>query len=212
MILHLQEPNFEAKNIELTSEERNQYRVLEFGLKRAIDIAKNNRNSKGTHRTVLEALLRLRLFCNHGLDSGNPNQTQFPSDQEGLLSLLQQGSEAMCSYCYCDILEMASPDGEDAVMITPCQGLVCRECVSQFQSSLDKKYTCPLCKCEHNFSEVNLGDQAKTNMEAPSREVYPSKILALLEDVQSYYTSDKRFVSYATKSVLVRVSAKLIGN
>lgn len=87
---------------------------------------------------VMEALLRLRLFCNNGqaeADGSSKFSVLQPSARPGeALSFLQQSGEALCAFCSVDILSIDSSPDSDSGSLTPCSRLVCDECIQQYRS------------------------------------------------------------------------------
>lgn len=73
-ILPNQEHLTEVRRPAFTSQERQQYRSLELACKRAITIGNKGHGGDKSHHKVMEALLRLRMFCNNGLGNSDPSK------------------------------------------------------------------------------------------------------------------------------------------
>jgi SWI/SNF-related matrix-associated actin-dependent regulator of chromatin subfamily A3 len=189
----------EERRPEFSTQEREEYRQLELKCRRAIDLAVSGHNTKETHQSVIEALLRLRLFCNNGSTEESDKPSSFSRDTDEALSMLQQSGEAVCKYCSCDVLSMGGSDGPELVHLTKCCRLVCGECRIQYQHDLKNaqasgKNSCPFCSDEHGVNNLlpkEMGDRTTTTA---ARKVYPSKLMALLEDVQRNPLQEKRYV------------------
>jgi len=152
--------------------------------------------------TVLQSLLKLRLFCNNG-GSNKEIQTEptgLPSDADEALSYLQQNEEAVCAYCSGPIYSIDnSRDTDGGVWMTSCSHLLCRGCVPQHHANNQQ---CPLC-ASANSEEFSVFQQYDNSIPSSNssqmagvvlsgreeinhsrRQQYPSKLLAFLEDIQ----------------------------
>jgi hypothetical protein len=164
----------------------------------AIDMAVSGHNTKETHQSVIEGLLRLRLFCNNGSSQQENLLDSFSRDPEEVLSFLQQSGEAICRYCSCDVLSISEPGSPGFVHLTSCRRLICGECVIQYQHDLkiaqrEERGFCPFCSdenCADNTLPKDVGESAKITRAATS---YPSKLITLLNDVQANSAREKRY-------------------
>lgn len=177
---------------EFSEQERQQYIGLEIAFRSAITLAIGSKSKNGTHHRVMEALLRLRMFCNNGLGGSSTAATAVVShahqDADEVLSLLQQAGKAMCSYCSCDIVSVSSHIDSDAAYLTQCLGLVCHECIAQYRSEFQAGAVaiCPLCKRQHQ-----IDDKSPDETEVTPQPTCPSKIRQLVQDVSTHYMRDK---------------------
>lgn len=177
---------------EFSEQERQQYIGLEIAFRSAITLAIGSKSKNGTHHRVMEALLRLRMFCNNGLGGSSTAATALAShahqDADEVLSLLQQAGKAMCSYCSCAIVSVSSHVDSDAAYLTQCLGLVCHECIAQYRSEFQAGAVaiCPLCKRQHQ-----IDDKSPDETEVTPQPTYPSKIRQLVQDVSTHYMRDK---------------------
>jgi SWI/SNF-related matrix-associated actin-dependent regulator of chromatin subfamily A3 len=160
---------------------------------------------------ILQALLRLRLLCNHGtyeLHSREYGAT-LSSDPEEALTLLQQSDNASCAYCSCDVAVVGEPNNPQSAEFTVCSHLLCNECLPQYEADLKetkvgKGAQCPL--CENVIVGSFLASKEKSGRQNAARSPsslappdsfdvnrgYSTKLLALLQDVESQLESDKR--------------------
>lgn len=172
---------YEYRKPEFTPREREQYHALELACKRAIAISgkrTSTSSADGDHHTVMEALLRLRIFCNNGatakaLDlagfmtrgnkAGEKSSKSLPDE---MLSFMQKRGEAMCYYCSVGIIALGPSTvgddncgtdvGQSVATLTRCWHLVCSECVQQYRSGQveGQVFACPLCNGKHGSENV----------------------------------------------------------
>jgi len=200
IILPLFGLEMEEKKVQFSTTEREEYRLLQLAGRKAIDLAVSGHNTKATHQSIIESLLRLRLFCNNGSLNKDDNPSSYSLEPEEILSLLQQSGEASCKYCSCDIASMSASENSDCVLLTQCHRLVCGECRTQYENDFERiqmssENSCPFCSDKHgkiNLCPKNAEGSLKTTS---MRKSYPSKLLALLEDVRSNSPHEK---TYAT--------------
>ncbi|KAK2470510.1 hypothetical protein H9L39_18127 [Fusarium oxysporum f. sp. albedinis] len=133
--------DIEDRRPEFSQEERQEYRRLELACKRMITVTGKGHGDEKTHHKVMEALLRLRIFCNNGLvqdrrfKGGGLSLLSRPDE---VLSFLQQGDEAICAHCSIDILSVGNPSEPDSASLTPCWHVVCAGVIFSFyKSTLD---------------------------------------------------------------------------
>ncbi|CAG9975891.1 unnamed protein product [Clonostachys byssicola] len=193
VILPGQEHETENRRPSFTPEERTQYRSIELACKRALEVGSKGYGNEKTHHMVMEALLRLRMFCNNGLDDPNRARAAVlssPSRPDEILSFLQQSGEAICAHCSVDVLSIGSPSDPDAGSLTPCWRVICGECTQQHRSEPgnEKAYICSFCREKHSIGTDPEDDQA---LRLSGERQYPSKVRELVEDVQAHYLQDK---------------------
>jgi SWI/SNF-related matrix-associated actin-dependent regulator of chromatin subfamily A3 len=187
---------------ELTPEERNQYNELVRICNAALEQSFCRQLSAQGTTGVLECLLDLRMYCNHGLKRSNDDAGQRGWYDE-FLSLLQQRGEAACAYCQCDILtlneELVRPDGPfNAPYMTECHRIICKECAPRYMdedsgSSRRNHHRCLFCngrKCKEG--PVLAAPKASKRTK---EQFTPSKLLALTKNIQENIENEKWFVS-----------------
>ncbi|KAI1358263.1 DNA repair and recombination protein RAD5C [Xylaria arbuscula] len=158
----------DIRELDFSSQEREQYRSLELLCRKALLLPEGSKNQKRSHHQVMEAMLRLRMFCNNGVDGIpegdvlNPTGSKTQSDE--VLSIFQQYGQAICSYCSCDVMFTSR---------------LLDECVAQYRTDYrgSDKNMCPLC---HNHHDIR-GDGSSDSQSNPSQSL-PSKIVALVND------------------------------
>jgi SWI/SNF-related matrix-associated actin-dependent regulator of chromatin subfamily A3 len=148
-LLHLPDPVPQIRKLCLTSSEQAEYDDIVNDCRKAIDMAVSGHRKSRVNSTMLESLLKLRLFCNNG--SANRNlqigPTGIPTDADEALSYLQQINQASCIYCTGPIYSINNArDTDGGTWIMACSHLVCRGCLPQHRAN---KQVCP---CTSNLT------------------------------------------------------------
>lgn len=177
--------------VELSASESQAYRKLGDAWRKAIDEAISGYKSKEAHQTVLEALLRMRMFCNNG-EVLRMDCFDALTEPDQLGSLLQQQGEAVCYHCSCDILLFSDSKMSDSGVVTECRSVVCGDCVPRYEEEARKRGACTICKRLHVLpSDVRNG---VTNQDGLEDRPFPSKLLTLCKDIERHRTENKRQV------------------
>lgn len=169
----------------LSSEERNAYNNLALACKMSIDeLTRHQYTERLGQRPVLEALLRMRIFCNQGLDITAAGELPLTQADE-TISLLQQTGETSCAYCnsYIDIV-----DNEETIYLVQKQSLVCAECAVQYLHKVDQRGVVKL--------QMNHDEGAEIKQGVIKHSKYSTKLKALLENVKKQDPQEKRYVFY----------------
>lgn len=191
--------------LELSPEEREKYTAVTEESRNAIDDVICGLNPTNTYHKILQAILRLRLLCNHGtFDVGSSLETApckdgSVSNPERTLDLLQQIGEATCAYCYCPVNSLDSTESSNTGSLTICSHFLCPDCLPRYQQTLTRlpgrkvKFECPLCQ-NHVGSKYLVTAKTKRAVEPASspRPVIDfssqigtsTKVSALLEDIE----------------------------
>ncbi|KAI1871349.1 uncharacterized protein JN550_004794 [Neoarthrinium moseri] len=193
----------------LSAADRAAYDELAAKCKKSILAGVSGRPFNGISKSIMAAILRLRIFCNTGqlvgpmeggiLDEGL--ESQFEPDE--MVSLLQQSGDTICADCSSEILLSLRP--EDAVErhhgILRCRSK-CQACAQRSANTdgtervlgdreiLNVEAT----PCDA-MEDVQYGDDSST---MPSHTLtgaqYPAKLEALLADVKEYNLAEKSIV------------------
>lgn len=167
----------------LSDKERHQYRTLEQACKRAIQVGSKRQEDQKMHHQVMEALLRLRMFCNNGQDETKTFMwSRAGSRPDEILSFFQQSGEAMCAYCSVDILAIGALKDTESGYLTPCFRLICGECTEHYRVSEKDNlpFQCSFCNQHHDLNDSD-GDREVVQVAAKR---YPSKIKALMDNIK----------------------------
>ncbi|KAI4859476.1 SNF2 family N-terminal domain-containing protein [Hypoxylon rubiginosum] len=167
----------------LSSEERNAYNNLALACKMSIDeLTRHQYTERLGQRPVLEALLRMRIFCNQGLDITAAGELPLTQADE-TISLLQQTGETSCAYCnsYIDIV-----DNEETIYLVQKQSLVCAECAVQYLHKVDQRGVVKL--------QMNHDEGAEIKQGVIKHSKYSTKLKALLENVKKQDPQEKSIV------------------
>ena len=205
--------------------ESQEYLSIGEAFRQEIDRAVSGRHRSKAYSGILQAILALRLLCNHGThgDIFQSLNGALPSDPDEALSLLQQSDDAVCTYCSCDVASVGKPNDPSSGVLTVCSHIFCADCLSQYKSDLDKvregaKAQCPV--CNNMIGRSFLVARAAGNVQlkpksSSSRLPMPlirhdvssgisTKISCLIQDVECYLHTDKRWVLELVKALPAR--------
>jgi len=184
---------------QFSAAERKAYDELALSFERSIKAAVNSRSSRKSSKSILTAMLRLRIFCNTGPIPGNLDddvEDNFRDDE--LISLQIQSGEAVCSRCN---TEIATPDLESESQRNKGSRrlLKCLACSQQDVQDVNtaKPASDPTIdgdpmegvEMENPATLVPASDASKQGEKSGT---YPSKLMALLVDIKEHYAKDKR--------------------
>lgn len=193
-LLELPEPESRIRRLTFTPVERAEYEGLLRNCRTEIDMAVSGHRKKKIHSTVLESLLKLRLFCNNG----NANttlrggMTTLPPDPDEALAYLQQYDQDICAYCSKIIYTIdSSADTDGGIFISSCSHLVCRGCVPNHHA---RQECCPACESRNESPppamSIPIESQFRSHRQSKISGVTylsqpPSKLLTLLSDIRN---------------------------
>jgi SWI/SNF-related matrix-associated actin-dependent regulator of chromatin subfamily A3 len=162
------------------------YKTMEIICKQAIAVAVNSKQAKASHQNILEKILRLREFCN-GITVDNADTS------EEIFSMMQQTGDTLCAYCTVDIKDPDSIQGERRVRLTKCRRLVCNDeaCSLRYQREMSAPGSrCPFCYISHERGNF-FGERDEPCAKLKRGQAYPTKLLALLDDVRQQAEGEK---------------------
>ncbi|KAI1376892.1 SNF2 family N-terminal domain-containing protein [Hypoxylon crocopeplum] len=187
-VVGLSDPTEQIRRLEFTPSEREEYNNMLSRCRSRIDMYVSN-GSKGVSSAMLQSLLQLRLYCNHG-KTGHPSQST-SCDPDEVLSYLQQMDQALfvcCSRTIYSINDIPGTDGGS--ILSSCSHLVCRDCQPQQESRPPR---CPQCNPGIQSAGVPPLLQDMRSMQIiqtdRSSEINggfecPTKLKAFLKDIQ----------------------------
>jgi len=214
-ILRLSEPITRLHRLNLAGVEDTAYANIGETYRQEIDRAVSGRKTAEAYSGILQALLRLRLLCNHGTYEQLSQNfgSALPSDPEEALAFLQQSDDASCAYCSCDVNVIGKPNNPQSAEFTVCSHLLCSECLPQYEADLKetkvgKKAQCPLCENVIVGSFI-MANEKTGRKKAPVGPIssgsltffdlnggYSTKFSALLQDIESQEEWEKRYCPY----------------
>jgi SWI/SNF-related matrix-associated actin-dependent regulator of chromatin subfamily A3 len=168
--------------LSLSAEEELEYNTLCEACLLALSAAVSGHRSGDSHHTVVQAILQLRLFCNNGV--GIANGHEIFETAEMVFSLMQQTGETICQSCSCDILSIHEAVKIGSPIVTKGMRLTCRDCatVDQEQSGLSSMPTAEIHEVPAGLFQVSTAITSR----------YPTKLLALCDDLQHHQQQTKR--------------------
>ena len=196
--LGLPEPAMETIRLTFSDSEAEAYAYLGRNWRRTIDMAVSGRNNKKVNQSILQCLMKMRIFCNNGQDTSTSSTSAlgFPSNPEEALSLLQTSGEAKCEYCQCDILSLGQTGGPTSGILTICHHLICGECLPQYQADLQDtlmngKARCPCCGHEGSIAHFP-GNAASDDEISRENAFFSTKVQAVVRKLEGQAPEDKR--------------------
>jgi len=174
----------ETRQIMFTETERHQYNLLESACKAAVKMGSKKRGNDQVHRGVMEALLRLRMFCNDG-----PHiQGMLGNSPEEILSFFQQSDEAMCASCSADVMSLGPLGDPTTGFLAPCQRLLCSECIDTYKEAFKNGPGSKCALCQNLHPEDGWSPDSGLDASPPR---LPSKIIMLVDDIRRHELADK---------------------
>ena len=218
-LLNLPVASSEIVWIDLSTEEAALYSQICEKSKSDKDISISRKAVIKTYNALFQAILQLRLLCDHGMfyqkanhsnDEGSPDIRN-----EGFL-FLQEGSGATCASCSKEIDACDTPQHMSSESTRTCPHLLCIECLSPQGGIMDgenSRIVCPIC-CQSDQllpSAMDLSPRMPGLIRSPSgsiglqdlfsRGCHSSKLSALLNNLEHDVQGAKRYVDNL-KSIL----------
>ena len=200
-LLCLPEPIQVEYKLRLSSAEMTQYANVGEEFKQAIDAAVSCRNTTEAYQGILQALLRLRLLCNHGTIEPSANLRKGTTDPEDMLAILQQSDKAICAYCHCQIRTITDFEPQ-AGRFTECLHLLCVNCMAQYRDDCENgeedNAQCHICglRLKHTQPMAKSLPNAETENHMAAVEGYSSKLTALTTDIEKNRFGTKRLLVF----------------
>lgn len=158
----------------------------------------SGRNSSKVNQNILQAIQKLRIFCNNGVQSIGRKElvASLSSDSKELPE-----EELKCTICSRDLATLQDSNDTIGGVIIPCHHYLCAEClatyIKQDEASEDGRIECPSCAEPGQF-EYFGGDKAGEPVQNPqSTAEPPSKLLTVLATLRDQNEGDKRCVHAA---------------
>jgi len=188
--------------------ERKAYDDLVGECEKSIKAAINSRRTKKSNRSILTSMLRLRMFCNMGLanpappnpDANGEVAEHFLPDEE--VSLLIQSGDATCSKCHTEIVIPDIGNDPSSKKSGPRRSLRCVICSQRDLEAIEAANNNSIVPGDpmegmEISSPQTQGPEANSittaSQETASEETYPSKLIALRDDIREHYATDKRY-------------------
>lgn len=199
--------SFITHRLSFSDAERKVYGEMVRACDRQLKAAVNTPLSNGENKLILTAKLRLRMFCNTGLRSlflGARSGSDVRLSSDEVVAMLQQSGQNMCSICNMEILSLSSDDNRvspdhwlDFALVLKCQG--CSNPEPGVASREDLRDSTAPRSDEDNEDEdmkdvqpsIDWGEDSHCALSQVKE--YPSKLLALLADIQEHHAEEKRY-------------------
>ena len=173
--------------VDLSEGERQTYDNLGYRWRHDMELAVSGKNSREAHQIVVEALLRMRMFCNNGdLSSLVGDPPTLEPDELG--SLEQLSGHSICHLCSIEISTFGNIDDSSNGSYTSCQRLLCGDCSEEYLKSMVAGQRCPTCGGYHApQAPVITSDRFMQDT-----SVFPSKLEMLYQDLRCHMAESKR--------------------
>jgi SWI/SNF-related matrix-associated actin-dependent regulator of chromatin subfamily A3 len=178
--------------LDFTSEEKLEYDRLSDACLSALNAAMCGHQSEKSHQTVIQAILRLRLFCNNGLLDRN-RYNGVLGDPDMAFSLLQQAGDTVCQYCSCDIQSVHESSESGKTSVRARMKLTCKDCAAMNGEQSLASNALPSRESQHG-DVLDIPDGLH-HLSSVVRERYPSKLVNLCDDIQKHQQQSKRYTS-----------------
>lgn len=198
-LLDLPEPLVQIRRIAFTGLERAEYESLLQECRTQIDMVVSGYVKRTMNSTVLESLLRLRIFCNNGGSNAllTIGANGLPTDPDEALTYLQQLDQNLCVHCGAIVYSIQESTETDGGRVMPsCKHLICHVCLANDAVDVE---ACPICA---SGNEGNCADSVPSNglMTHTGRKdqhcclpgQYPSKLQALVSDLRKDHTHKRQ--------------------
>ena len=184
-LLDVSEPHSRVELVQLTEEERDQYCRIGEEHRQAIDRAIERSILSEASSGLFRAILRLRIFCNSGLCV---DLEQMEANADESLFLLEQGDQAACSYCACDVKSTSDGESANLGVILSCSHLLCLECISRSEKVRMDRIRCVTCGTICPVPK--LKEEPSSILDGSSLRLrgYSSKLEALVRNVAQHNT------------------------
>ena len=193
---------FLVRRPRLSESDRRAYDNFALACDRSIKQAVNGRLTEQENKSILTAVLRLRIFCNIGPSAliGDPSQEVGDGDEYGSdedISPSENG-DVICEQCS-EMSALGAGEVDSRRRESSPRRMKCRFCASRVAGVDDAGS--PLEDCARFPPPISMGAVQDTEMDdrchassadTSNQGCYSSKLNALLADIQEHYSQDKR--------------------
>ena len=192
-LLNLAEPKTVWCSVEFCASEIDGYQGVMQRCRRDLDRYVSGLSALEARHTLLQSLLRLRIFCNQGTctPAGDESKAQ-PFDPDETLALLEEKDEAVCTSCYCAVPLMNQFEDSASGAYGSCSHLVCAACYKEaVQPGKNEQWTylCPVCDMQVAPIQDTSGSLGKLRKR---RLGVSSKLNKLIENLRDEKGREKR--------------------
>lgn len=206
-LLRLPDHQVVQYELQLSPAEKSRYSQILASHKKAIDDTVCGRKSSEAYRTIFQALLKLRMLCNHGTF-----QTDDRDGTDKTLAILQEGT-ASCAYCSEDITSDGAKEDSVAGQLPACSHVVCQGCIRHYEEDLERlnegfEVACPLCKVplEEDLERSEIQTAVFGPQVCHPEDGISTKLSKLLEDVKKHRFTEKCIIFSFWKKTLHIIS------
>lgn len=189
-MLPISASNEQIYQLSLTSEEDQEYNRLCEACLLALNAAVGGHRSGASHQTVIQAILRLRLFCNNGFASSDSATTL--ESPELAFNLMQQAGESICQHCNCDIQSLDAASMSGNTKATTSIKLTCEDCTAMNKEWAKSSKTTTGSQALPKIVADEMEESCQAPKTTEGRCRYATKLLRVCEDIQQHQQESKR--------------------
>lgn len=195
-LLNLPQPRAVDHSITFSPAELERHAALFRHSRRCLDASVSGLHNTKPNQTILQAILRLRIFCNQGAfmpDVQDMNDEAL-LDPDEALTLLQEDGQATCASCSIEVFIINQERDLSSGTLGACSHILCAGCRTSAMDDADNSevFQCP--KCEQAFAEKVLSDDRILRGASDSRKQHSAKLARLIEDLLASQDKEKSIV------------------
>ena len=217
-LLQVPEPKCETLMLSLSAEEKSRYCRIISESQRKIDDSISSKSLAKAYNSILQVILRLRIFCNNGSassDTGSISQPDYSdalvTGQDAMVTLIQGSTKLACAFCSYEIDLADTTNDESSTAWQRHLQILCPACLSQNEVHLKKGQPQGRDRCLVNTltNQMTYSTESRHSVhdegaiESPGlldsqqclTHLPSSKLAGLVSDIRQHLQKDKRYAS-----------------
>lgn len=195
-LLNLPHPRYVEHAVNFSPAEMEARAAILRQVRRRLDAAVSGHVDAKTNQTILQAILKLRIFCNLGTFMPHvEDQREEPYlDPDEALTLLQEEGRATCVNCPTEVTIINQERDLSSGVLGRCSHILCAGCRSSALDDVNQtgSYKCP--ECEESFVEKVLPDPGLSQSTPEAVTPRSTKLERLIQELSSSLGKEKSIV------------------